>query len=539
MATTRVNDLVKARTGGPGFWSGAPAWMRDLRVVEHRRSGLRQGMFPGPPFSRTPQAAGPASRRYAASARPTERLRAAARVTPENHASEIRRERHRRDCRNLERLPLYPGGTVFPPETRWEKWARAKHMQESSRAAQTTPSTWRCARSTPAWTSDTPPRRRSTRRRAQVGAAAQRADHAARPCTAVAGETVRMDKSSPSAPRATRRSRTGTTTGAGRARRTPWGGVRQGRRASRAVWARLWDDATARSTACSVHPRTAVLRLPPADRREPGGPDGQHRGERLTGERYRGHVFWDTEIFMLPFFILTQPDTAKALLRYRHHTLDGARANAREYGTGGARYAWESADTGREEPPVDCGRCQPDLDGGGGDPRLGRRRLRDRPVRRGDRRPGVDARRRGRDPLRDQPVLGRPGGAAADGDGTRSGRWWARTSSTRTSTTTRTPTTWPDGTYAGRPRVRRAADRHPQELAAADRPRPEERNGGRRSPTGSSAPARRRGDRAVRRVLRARRVPITGGTRTTCPTTRTATTTTTCGPPSCSSSPTW
>jgi kojibiose phosphorylase len=54
---------------------------------------------------------------------------------------------------------------------------------------------------------------------------------------------------------------------------------------------------------------------------------------------------------MLPFFILTRPDTAKALLRYRHHTLDGARANSREYGTAGARYAWESADTGREECP--------------------------------------------------------------------------------------------------------------------------------------------------------------------------------------------
>ena len=71
----------------------------------------------------------------------------------------------------------------------------------------------------------------------------------------------------------------------------------------------------------------------------------------LSGEGYRGHVFWDTEIFMLPFFILTQPDTAKALLSYRHHTFDGARANSREYGTGGARFAWESADTGREECP--------------------------------------------------------------------------------------------------------------------------------------------------------------------------------------------
>ena len=83
----------------------------------------------------------------------------------------------------------------------------------------------------------------------------------------------------------------------------------------------------------------------------PDDPTVNIGAKSLSGEGYRGHVFWDTEIFMLPFFILTQPDTARALLRYRHHTLDGARANSREYGTGGARYAWESADTGREECP--------------------------------------------------------------------------------------------------------------------------------------------------------------------------------------------
>ena len=55
-------------------------------------------------------------------------------VTPENHAAEIRVETGiDGDRRNLERLPLYPEGTVFPPETRWEKWARARHLEESSR----------------------------------------------------------------------------------------------------------------------------------------------------------------------------------------------------------------------------------------------------------------------------------------------------------------------------------------------------------------------------------------------------------------------
>ena len=55
----------------------------------------------------------------------------------------------------------------------------------------------------------------------------------------------------------------------------------------------------------------------------------------LSGEGYRGHVFWDTEILMLPFFVFTRPDAARSLLAYRHHTLPGARENARINGIGG------------------------------------------------------------------------------------------------------------------------------------------------------------------------------------------------------------
>ncbi len=71
----------------------------------------------------------------------------------------------------------------------------------------------------------------------------------------------------------------------------------------------------------------------------------------LHGEGYKGHVFWDTEIFMVPFFIYSQPETAKALLMYRYHLLDAARANADKNGFAGAQYPWESADTGEEETP--------------------------------------------------------------------------------------------------------------------------------------------------------------------------------------------
>ena len=71
----------------------------------------------------------------------------------------------------------------------------------------------------------------------------------------------------------------------------------------------------------------------------------------LHGEGYKGHIFWDTEIYMLPFFIYTQPDTARSLLLYRYHTLNGARQNASLNGYKGAQYAWESTDTGLETTP--------------------------------------------------------------------------------------------------------------------------------------------------------------------------------------------
>jgi beta-phosphoglucomutase len=71
----------------------------------------------------------------------------------------------------------------------------------------------------------------------------------------------------------------------------------------------------------------------------------------LSGLGYRGHVFWDTEIFILPFFILTQPSIARNLLTYRYHTLDGARRKAAHDGYKGAMFAWESAATGDEVTP--------------------------------------------------------------------------------------------------------------------------------------------------------------------------------------------
>ncbi|MEH2296448.1 beta-phosphoglucomutase [Nostoc sp.] len=71
----------------------------------------------------------------------------------------------------------------------------------------------------------------------------------------------------------------------------------------------------------------------------------------LSGFGYRGHIFWDTEIFMQPLFLFTQPAIARNLLSYRWHTLNGARRKAAHYGYKGAMFAWESAVTGDEVTP--------------------------------------------------------------------------------------------------------------------------------------------------------------------------------------------
>jgi kojibiose phosphorylase len=71
----------------------------------------------------------------------------------------------------------------------------------------------------------------------------------------------------------------------------------------------------------------------------------------LSGFGYRGHAFWDTETFMLPYFIYTQPNLARNLLMYRYHTLPGARRKAAGNRLQGAQYAWESAETGDEVTP--------------------------------------------------------------------------------------------------------------------------------------------------------------------------------------------
>ncbi len=79
----------------------------------------------------------------------------------------------------------------------------------------------------------------------------------------------------------------------------------------------------------------------------------------LTHGRYKGNTFWDTDIFMLPFFVWTLPETAKSLLLYRADRLDAARALAARQNLDGARFPWMCSETGDEQcESWDIGLCE-------------------------------------------------------------------------------------------------------------------------------------------------------------------------------------
>jgi trehalose/maltose hydrolase-like predicted phosphorylase len=72
----------------------------------------------------------------------------------------------------------------------------------------------------------------------------------------------------------------------------------------------------------------------------------------LSGPGYRGHVFWDSDVYVLPFLAATHPSCARAMLEYRVARLPASLAAARAMGRSGARFAWESAVSGQDITPA-------------------------------------------------------------------------------------------------------------------------------------------------------------------------------------------
>ena len=119
----------------------------------------------------------------------------------------------------------------------------------------------------------------------------------------------------------------------------------------RRAWAERWEEADVRidgDPELQLAVRLALFHLIgcAGDRGEAAvGARG------LSGRGYRGHVFWDSDVFLLPFLAATHPAAARAILEYRVRRLPAAQAAARAAGRAGARFAWESAASGEDVTP--------------------------------------------------------------------------------------------------------------------------------------------------------------------------------------------
>lgn len=117
------------------------------------------------------------------------------------------------------------------------------------------------------------------------------------------------------------------------------------------AWARRWEEADVviegdRDLQLAVRFALFHLMASVADEGEAAlGARG------LSGPGYRGHVFWDSDVFVLPFLAATHPAAARAMLEYRVRRLGAARENARRLGRAGARFPWESAGDGEDVTP--------------------------------------------------------------------------------------------------------------------------------------------------------------------------------------------
>ncbi|RFU63577.1 glycoside hydrolase family 65 protein [Bacillus sp. V59.32b] len=118
-------------------------------------------------------------------------------------------------------------------------------------------------------------------------------------------------------------------------------------------WEQFWQQKRVKITSTNEFDQLALdfalyhleIMTPAHDTRFSVGAKG------LTGEGYKGHIFWDTEIFIAPFHLYTQPETAKKLLSYRYLHLEQAKEKALLNGYEGALFPWESAFSGKEETP--------------------------------------------------------------------------------------------------------------------------------------------------------------------------------------------
>jgi trehalose/maltose hydrolase-like predicted phosphorylase len=119
----------------------------------------------------------------------------------------------------------------------------------------------------------------------------------------------------------------------------------------RREWSRRWEGADIRiegDEQLQLEARIALFHLMAS---VPVRGEAAVGARGMTGHAYRGHVFWDADLFVLPFLAATEPAAARAMLDYRCNRLPAALAVAKSEGHRGARFPWESAATGFDVTP--------------------------------------------------------------------------------------------------------------------------------------------------------------------------------------------
>ncbi len=124
--------------------------------------------------------------------------------------------------------------------------------------------------------------------------------------------------------------------------------------ASKFSWAELWKKADIKIEGDRLSQRLMRLHIyhllvsaSPHNKKL----DASITARGLHGEAYRGHIFWD-ELFILPFYNIHFPETAREILMYRYRRLEKAREYAKEFGYEGAMFPWQSGSDGSEETQI-------------------------------------------------------------------------------------------------------------------------------------------------------------------------------------------
>ncbi|MDD3335305.1 MAG: family 65 glycosyl hydrolase [Eubacteriales bacterium] len=110
-------------------------------------------------------------------------------------------------------------------------------------------------------------------------------------------------------------------------------------------WARIWETRDVQITEATGFDQLALrfavyhltIMAPLHDSRMNIAAKG------LTGPGYLGHTFWDTETYILPYFVWCDPKGARSLLHNRYLFMDAAHRKAQENGYEGAMYPWQTA----------------------------------------------------------------------------------------------------------------------------------------------------------------------------------------------------